>query len=79
VKCTPSTPNAGIQSVHGCGRPEEDQDYMRSCFTDEPTASDFKARFGSKRMIAGQSEIEPMLLDDPIALTEWAKRNIQRE
>jgi hypothetical protein len=62
----------GIKPRHGRGRRDaEGRDLVRWCFADPDTADDFALRFGGRRLI------EPMPKDDPIALMEWAKRNIQ--
>jgi hypothetical protein len=56
------------QARHGRGYREGERDYIRWCFADAATAAEFRSRFGGT---------EPMPKDDPIALIEWAKRNIQ--
>ena len=62
----------GIQPRHGRGRRDaEGRDYVRWCFADRDIADDFAAQFDGRRLI------EPMPKDDPVALLEWAKRNIQ--
>lgn len=62
----------GIESRHGRSRRDPDgHDHARFCFADAATADAFALRFGGRRLI------EPMPKDDPVALLEWAKRNIQ--
>ena len=64
----------GIQPRHGRGRRNaEGRDLVRWCFDNPDTADDFALQFGARRLI------EPMPKDDPAALLDWAKRNIQRE
>ena len=58
----------GIQSVRGRGHYESDRHYIKWCFADRETAEAFKRAFGG---------YEPMPKNDPKALIDWAKRNIQ--
>ncbi len=63
----------GIKSHHGRGRRDSDgRDHVRWCFADAATADAFAAEFNGTRLI------EPMPEHDPVALIEWAKRNIQK-
>jgi hypothetical protein len=64
----------GIQSRNGRRRRDQDgRDHIRWCFADAATAEAFASQFGGRRLI------EPMPKDDPSALVEWAKRNVQRD
>ncbi len=47
--------------------------YVRWCFDNRDIADDFALQFDGRRLI------EPMPKDDPVALLEWAKRNIQSD
>ena len=62
----------GIKSYYGRGRRDGNaRDHVRWCFADSATADDFAAQFAGKRLI------EPMPMDDPVALVAWGKRNVQ--
>ena len=64
----------GVPSRHGRSRhDQEGRYYIRWCFPDPDMANEFWHRFGGRRLI------DPMPDKDPIAMMEWAKRNIQRD